>query len=78
MIIRDLTLVWLKGGVPLETWKQGKEFFLMNAIKISPVMIRKYAKQGDINFIIDKVKSYISSFYKNEPLQENYMIDIIG
>ena len=50
----------------------------MNAIKISPVMIRKYAKQGDINFIIDKVKSYMSSFYKNEPLQENYMIDIIG
>ena len=78
MIIRDLTLVWLKGGVPLETWKQGKEFFLMNAIKISPVIIRKYAKLGDISFIIDKVHSFLSSFYKNEPLQENYMIDIIG
>ena len=78
MIMRDLTLIWLKGGVPLDTWRQGKEFFCMNAIKISPVVIKKYSKHGDISYVFEKVKPFLSAFYQSEPLDGvNYLSEIL-
>ena len=50
----------------------------MNAIKISPVIVNKYRKQGDIVALSDKVQSYLSEYYMYQPMTEvNYLAEIL-
>ena len=48
-------------------------------MKISPVVAKKYSQQGDIQFVSDKVQTYLGDYYRNEPLVTdcNLLDDIV-
>ena len=62
--MRDLTILWMKGGAPLERWTEGKDYFMMNAIKITQQMVKMYGKQGGIQYVAEKVQPYASEYYQ--------------
>ena len=58
-------MLWLKGGLPIKKWAEAKDFFTLNAIKVSPHLVKKYKEKGNMTYLNDKLDPYVSDYYKN-------------